>query len=61
MLAKHKETRSKSNPSKLLPNNSFKLVVKEDFLTEEEANLIEQATVRIAAKRIRDVSPVTIK
>jgi hypothetical protein len=61
MLAEYGETRSKSDSSKLLSNNPFKLVVKEDFLTEEEADFIEQAAVRIAAKRIRDVSPVTIK
>jgi hypothetical protein len=41
MSAKYRETRSKSNPSKPLPNNSSKLVVKKDFLTEEEANLIK--------------------
>jgi hypothetical protein len=41
MSAKHRETRGKSNPSKPLPNNPSKLVVKKDFLTEEEANLIE--------------------
>jgi hypothetical protein len=61
MSAEYRETRGKSDPSKPLPNNLSKLVVKEDFLTEEEANLIEQAAVRIAVKRIRDVSPVTIK
>jgi hypothetical protein len=41
MLAEYRETRSKSNPSKLLLNNLSKLVVKKDFLIEEEANLIE--------------------
>jgi hypothetical protein len=41
MLAEHRETRSKSNSSKLLSNNLSKLVVKKDFLIEEEANLIE--------------------
>jgi hypothetical protein len=41
MLAEYEETRSKSDPSKPLSNNSSKLVVKEDFLMEEEANLIE--------------------
>jgi hypothetical protein len=41
MLAKYRETRGKSNPSKPLSNNSSKLVVKKDFLIEEEANLIE--------------------
>jgi hypothetical protein len=61
MLVEHGETRDKSDPSKPLPNNPSKLVVKKDFLTEEETNLIEQAAVRIAAKRIRDVSPITIK
>jgi hypothetical protein len=61
MLAEYRETRGKSNPSKPLPNNSSKLVVKKDFLTEEEADLIEQAAVRIAAKRMRDVFSVTIK
>jgi hypothetical protein len=40
-LVKHRETRGKSDPSKLLPNNPSELVVKKDFLTEEEANLIE--------------------
>jgi hypothetical protein len=61
MLAKHRETRGKSNPSKPLSNNLSKLVVKKDFLTEEKTNLIEQAAARITAKRIRDVSPITIK
>jgi hypothetical protein len=61
MLAEYEETRSKSNSSKPLSNNFSELVVKKDFLTEEEANLIEQAAVRITAKRIRDVSSVTIK
>jgi hypothetical protein len=61
MSAKHGETRSKSDPSKPLPDNSSEPVVKEDFLTEEKADLIEQAAARIAAKKMRDVSPVTIK
>jgi hypothetical protein len=61
MSVEHGETRGKSDPSKPLPDNSSKPVVKEDFLTEEETNLIEQAAARIAAKRIRDVSSVTIK
>jgi hypothetical protein len=61
MSAEHGETRSKSDPSKPLPDNPSEPVVKEDFLTEEEADLIEQAAARIAAKRMRDVSPVTIK
>jgi hypothetical protein len=61
MLVEYRETRGKSDPSKPLPNNFSELVVKEDFLTEEETNLIEQAAVRIAAKRMRDVSSVTIK
>jgi hypothetical protein len=61
MLAKYRETKSKSNPSKPLPNNPSKLVVKKDFLTEEKANLIEQAAARIAAKKIRDISLITIK
>jgi hypothetical protein len=61
MLAKYKETRSKNNPSKLLSNNSSKLVVKKDFLIKEEANLIEQAIVRIAVKRIRNIFSITIK
>jgi hypothetical protein len=61
MSAKHKETRGKSNSSKPLSNNFSKLVVKKDFLTEEEANLIEQAVVRITIKKIRDVFPITIK
>jgi hypothetical protein len=41
MSAEYKETRSKNDSSKLLSNNFSKLVVKEDFLIEEEANLIE--------------------
>jgi hypothetical protein len=41
MLAKYGETRSKNNSSKLLPDNFSKLVVKKDFLIEEEADLIE--------------------
>jgi hypothetical protein len=40
-LAKYGETRGKSDSSKPLSNNLFKLVVKEDFLTKEEADLIE--------------------
>jgi hypothetical protein len=41
MSAEYKETRSKNNSSKPLSNNFFELVVKKDFLIEEEVNLIE--------------------
>jgi hypothetical protein len=61
MSAEHEETRGKSDSSKPLPNNLSELVVKKNFLTEEEADLIEQAAARIAAKRMRDIFPVTIK
>jgi hypothetical protein len=41
MLVEYGETKGKSDSFKLLPNNSSELVVKKDFLTEEETNLIE--------------------